>query len=55
MVVAAVRSSAALTRGFLDQKEVDMLVDSESFVSLLQESVATMYSRQIERAQKDLS
>ena len=55
VVVAAVRSSAALTRGFLDQKEVDMLVDSGSSISLMQESVATAYSKQIEEPQKDLS
>ena len=54
VVVAAVRSSAALTRGLLDQKEVDMLVDSGSSISLIQESVATAYSRQIERAPKGL-
>ena len=52
--MAAVRSSAALTRGLLDQKEVDMLVDSGSSISLIQESVATAYSRQIERAPKGL-
>ena len=52
--MAAVRLSAALIRGFLDQKEVDMLVDSGSSISLIQESVATAYSRQIERARKGL-
>lgn len=42
--MAAVRLSAALTQGVLDQKEVDMLVDF----------VATAYSKQIERAPKGL-
>lgn len=49
MVVAAVSSSAAVTQGLL---EVDMLVDSESSISLIQESIATAYSRQIEGAPK---
>ena len=54
VVVAAVRSSVALTRGLLDQKEVDLLVDSGSSISLIQESVATAYYRQIDRAPKGL-
>ena len=49
VVVASVRSNTALTRGLLDQKEVDMLVDSGSSISLIQEGVATAFSRQIER------
>ena len=54
VVVAAVRSSAAFTRGLLDQKEVDMLVDSGSSISLIQESVATAYSKEIKRPPKRL-
>ena len=52
--MTAVRSSVALTWRFLDQKEEDMLVDSGSSVSLMQESVSTAYSRHIERAPKGL-
>ena len=52
--MAAVRSSAAFTWGLLDQKEVDMLVDSGSSISLIQESVATAYSKEIKRPPKRL-
>ena len=50
VLVVEVRSSADLTWGLLVQKEVDMLVDSGSSISLIQECVTTTYSRQIERA-----
>ena len=53
VVVTAVRLSVALTQRLLNQK-VDMLVDSGLSVSLIRESVATAYSRQIERAPKGL-
>jgi len=42
VVVAAVQSNAAFTQGILDQKEVDMMVDSGSSISLIQKSVATV-------------
>ena len=48
VVVATVRSSAAITKGFLDNKEVDMMLDSGSSISLVQESVAIAFSRPIE-------
>ena len=54
VVVAATRSSAALSQGPFDQKEVDMLVNFGSSISLIQVSVATAHSRQIERAPKVL-
>ena len=54
VVVAAVRLSAALTQGLLDQKEVDMLVNSGLSISLIQERATTAYSRQTERAPKGL-
>ena len=44
VVVATVRSNTAFTRGLLDQKDVDMLVDSGSSISLIQEGVATAFS-----------
>ena len=47
VVVAAIRLSVAL-------QKVDMLVDSGLSISLMQESVATAYSRQIERAPNGL-
>ena len=52
--MASIRSNTALTRGLLDEKEVDMLVDSGSSISLIQEGVATAFSRQIERTPKRL-
>ena len=44
VVVAAVQPSAAVTRGVLDNKEVDMMLDSGSSVSLIEESVAANFS-----------
>ena len=52
--MATVRSNRAVTRGLLDQKDVDMLVDSGSSISLMQESVATAFSRTIEKSPKGL-
>ena len=47
VVVATVRSSAAFTRGLLGHKEVDMMVDSGSSLSLIQESIAAAYSKRM--------
>ena len=44
VVLATERSNTAVTQGLLDQKNVDMLVDFGSFISLIQESVATAFS-----------
>jgi len=54
VVVAAVRSSAAVVKGFLAQKEVDMMVDSGSSVSLIEESVARAYVTKTEAPPKGL-
>ena len=52
--MATVRSNTAITQGLLDQKDVDMLVDSGSSISLIQEGVATAFSRPIEKSPKSL-
>ena len=44
----------SITWGLLDQKDVDMLVDSGSSISLIQEGVATAFSRRIEKSPKGL-
>ena len=54
VVVAFVRLNTAITRGLLDQKDVDMLVDSGSSISLIQEGGATVFSRMIEKSPKGL-
>ena len=54
VVVAAVRSSAAVIKGFLAQKEVDMMVDSGSSVSLIEESIARAYVTKTEARPKGL-
>ena len=54
VVVATVRSNTAITRGLLDQKDVDMLVDSGSSISLIQEGVAIAFSRPIKKSPKGL-
>ena len=46
VVVATVRSSAASF--FLDNKEMDVMLDSGSSISLIQESVTAAFSRPIE-------
>ena len=40
VVVAAVKSNAAITRGMLGKTEVDVMLDSGSSISLIQESIA---------------
>ena len=40
VVVATVTSNTAITQGLLDQKDVDMSVDSKSSISLIQEGVS---------------
>ena len=54
VVVAAVRSSAAVIKGRLAQKEVDMMVDSGSSISLIEESVAKAYVTKTEVPPKGL-
>ena len=54
VVVAAVRSSAAVIKGRLAQKEVDMMVDSGSSISLIEESVAKAYVTKTEAPPKGL-
>ena len=54
VVVATVQSSAAFTRGLLDQKAVDIMIDSGSSISLIQESVAVAYARKMETPAKRL-
>jgi len=54
VVVAAVRSSAAVIKEFLAQKEVDMMVDSGSSVSLIEESVARAHVTKTEVPPKGL-
>ena len=44
VVAAAVQPSAAVTRGVLNNKEVDMMLDSGSLISLIEESVAASFS-----------
>ena len=41
VVTAAVQSSAAVLRGIVGSREVEMMLDSGSTISLIQESVAT--------------
>ena len=41
VVTAAVRSSAAVLRGIIGSREVEMMLDSGSTISLIQESVVT--------------
>ena len=40
VVVAAIKSNAAITRGMLGKTEVDVMLDSGSSISLIQESIA---------------
>ena len=44
VVTAAVQPSAAVMRGVWDNKEVDMMLDSGSPISLIEESVAASFS-----------
>ena len=55
VVVAAVRSSAAVIKGNLAQRELDMMVDSGSSISLIEESVAKAYVAKTEVPLKDFS
>ena len=55
VVAATVRLNTAITRELLDQKDMDMLVDSGSSISLIQEGVATPFSRSIEKSPKAFS
>ena len=44
-VAAAVQPSAAVIQGIVNNKEVDMMVDSGSSISLIEKSVATGFSQ----------
>ena len=44
VVTAAAQPSAAVARGVLDKREIDMMLDSGSSISLIEESVAASFS-----------
>jgi len=45
-ITAAVQPSAAVTKGMICEREVDMMLDTGSSISLIEESVAAAFSRE---------